>query len=102
MFFWIVVISSLFLLPRVCVPNLFLQDFNALLSLFSFSNSITRFSYGANPVTSRIRSRMKAALVDIFLLPSDMLLVERHLHLPYLNISDYMKFDIFYLSFSNI
>merc|ERR1711977_99173 len=76
MFFCTFIISSLFLLPLVCVPNLFLTNFNALLSLFSFNNSIQRFSYGANPVTSLIKSRINAAFTDVFFsLPSDILVL---------------------------
>ena len=43
--------------------TLFLTNFKALLSLPILSNSIHRFSYGANPTTSRTRSRMNFTLL---------------------------------------
>lgn len=43
--------------------TLFLTNFKALLSLPILSNSIHRFSYGANPTTSRTRSRMNLTLL---------------------------------------
>lgn len=51
--------SSRFRLPRMCVPKRALQNFNARLSLEIFNNSMHRFSYGACPTTSRIKSRTK-------------------------------------------
>ncbi len=38
-----------------------LMNFKALLSLPIFNNSITRFSYGCKPDTSRIKSRTNLA-----------------------------------------
>ena len=54
-------ISSRFFFPRTCPPRRFLQNFNARLSLDIRNNSRARFSYGANPHTSRIISRTNLA-----------------------------------------
>merc|ERR1712168_1226776 len=61
--FWMRARSSRLAFPLECVPNLFLTNLSALLSLLIFNNSSARFSYGAKPATSCTTYRVSLTLL---------------------------------------